>query len=233
MRGIVTKLAFAMAALLAVTPAWAQDLPGQGAPARGAVLEGLTGEQLNSIAAQVFDATTLQADSYGDPLILAEADGKRFLIVTHNCDTAPVRTCKTIQFLTYLIGPFTPDRLADLNNYHQRFLNGRAFLDQDNDIGFDWIVNTFQVTPDFVGSHMALWRAFVLPRFPGEIMEGGSESGGGLEALVPNTTADPGLSAYVGSVIDDDHTTLKARLFDENAFPAATDSETGDDTAQD
>ncbi len=111
------KMAMAVAALIATTPAAAQTV---------------TATRPETIAAVLRDAgyrAELTKDDSGDPLIKSSASGASFSVFFYNCTAN--KECSTVQFYAGFKQPgMTLDKINSWNASH-RF--GRAYLDDEKD----------------------------------------------------------------------------------------------------
>lgn len=145
MRAIVL-FCMIVAATLVVRPADAQTVDGSDPKA---ILQ----------AAQNFGSANLVVDSYGDPMIEASlVEGIDYRVVFYGCTNG--QNCSFILFYTY----FDVDQASmdKVNAYNAGARVGRAYVDRDGDVAFEYGVNlAFGVTPDNLRDTFDYWRVTV------------------------------------------------------------------------
>lgn len=124
------------------------------------VFNAMTGPQLVDILRQQGFAASLQEDSYGDPLIIAQAGNLSFTIITYGCNMDPVEACARLQMVAQFHLPDGASEydIALMNAYNQRYLFGRAYIDQEGYATVDYTINLNQgVTADNVVDNFNIW----------------------------------------------------------------------------
>lgn len=124
------------------------------------VFEDITGTELIAILRQQGFAASLGQDSYGDPMIEAQAGGVPFSIVTYGCNHDAEPTCERLQLITSFRLPegVSEYDIALMNAYNARFLFGRAYIGADGNPTVDYTINLHHgVTEDNLIDNLNIW----------------------------------------------------------------------------
>jgi len=147
MRAFIAAIA---AILFFAVPALAED----------EVLHAITGQQLVDILEGQGFAADLTHDGYGDPLVVAQAGGIDFTIITYGCDGASVPACARLQMAAQFALPegASEGDIAMMNAYNQRFLFGRAYIDQEGAATVDYVINLNRgISEDNLMENLMIW----------------------------------------------------------------------------
>ncbi len=124
------------------------------------VFNDITGPDLIAILQQQGFAASLEQDSYGDPMIMAQAGGLHFSIITYGCNMEAEPACARLQMVAHFQLPDGASEydIALMNAYNQRYLFGRAYIDPEGDATVDYTINLNQgVTADNVVDNLNIW----------------------------------------------------------------------------
>ena len=145
----VAALAFAM---LVAGPVLAQD--------DAETFNSITGTTLVDMLRDQGFSASLTLDSHGEPLILAEAGGVHFQILTYGCNGDRNPSCSRLQMISQMHLPngATEADIAMMNAYNQRFLFGRAYLDVYGTATVDYSINLNQgISEDNLIDDLNIW----------------------------------------------------------------------------
>ncbi len=141
-----------LALFLMIAPAWAQG--------EEEVFNAITGDRLVEILQSQGFAASLTVDRHGDPLVLAEAGGVHFQVITYGCNGAANPSCSRLQMVSQMRLPngATEADIAMMNAYNQRFLFGRAYLDAYGQATVDYSINLNQgISEDNLIDNLNIW----------------------------------------------------------------------------
>ncbi len=133
-----------------------------------AVYNDLAGSEIVALLDAHGYQASLTTDEHGDPLVMATADGLKFKVQTYDCNGQAPRRCRTLQFIaSFSLGHSATD--ADrraMNEYNQKKVYGRAFIDDYDDAAVDMVVNmTGGVLAANLMDTVGTWKSFVLDVF--------------------------------------------------------------------
>ena len=140
--------------LFAAPAAWAED---------DEVFRAITGEDLVDILQSQGFGAQLEYDSYGDPMIIAEAGTLTFHILTYGCNASREPSCARLQLYAQFLLPdgASESDIALMNAYNQQFLFGRAYIDPYGSATVDYTINLNQgVTEDNLVDNLNIWLQF-------------------------------------------------------------------------
>ena len=110
----------------------------------------------------------LETDGEGDPMIVAETGGIRYVVYFYDCDDSVL--CKSIQFRAAWNAPGAYS-MRDMNEWNRDRRFAKAYLDDDGDPTLEMDVNLdFGVTRDNLDDTIDWWRV-VLTRFREEVID--------------------------------------------------------------
>jgi hypothetical protein len=141
-------------------PAAGEGAEGNGAPAR--VYATVTGPQLQAWLRAVGIDSRLDREPDRSPIVIAAADGTRFVIYAFDCDRAPEPACTGLQFAASFQGarPLPTEGLANGWNLQRRI--GQAVKFPDERIGLRHpVVLAGGMTEANFRAQLALWRQAV------------------------------------------------------------------------
>ena len=148
----------ALACALAFAPAQADDT----------VYNDLSGSEVVALLDAHGYQATLTTDQYGDPLIMGAADGLKFRVQSYDCNEQAPRRCHSLQFVASfaLQHQATPDDFVAMNDYNQKKVYGRAFIDENGDAAIDMVINlTGGVMAANLMDQVGTWKSYVLDVF--------------------------------------------------------------------
>ncbi len=153
----------------------AQDAAAEpGAAPPETVFNDITGPTLVGILQRQGFAASLTTDSYGDPLIIAQAGGMHFSIVTYGCNGDAEPACQRLQMIANFRLPQGASEydIALMNAYNQRFLFGRAYIDAEGNATVDYTINLSQgISGDNIIDDLIIW-IHVLDNFSAGVSRG-------------------------------------------------------------
>lgn len=110
----------------------------------------------------------LERDATGDPMIVAQTGGIRYVVYFYDCDASSL--CKSIQFRAAWNAPGEYS-MRDMNEWNRDRRFAKAYLDDDSDPTLEMDVNLdFGVTRDNLDDTIDWWRV-VLTRFRDEVID--------------------------------------------------------------
>lgn len=115
----------------------------------------MTGPQLAAVLRTKGYQADLQADNSGDPLINSGSSGTHFTIWFGECDKAPVRSCKLIEFRA----TFTNDKSyapSDANRCNNKYMFGRVEI-YDSGIAVTYGIPIVDVDDEYIQTALDDW----------------------------------------------------------------------------
>ncbi len=147
-----TLIAGTIGALLVMSaPVWAQE---------DETFRSITGVELVAILQSQGIAASLTHDDRGDPLIVANAGGLHFSIITYGCSGDLEPSCNRLQMAAQWALPdgASESDIAMMNAYNQRFLFGRAYIDPQGSATVDYVINLRHgISEDNLMENLLIW----------------------------------------------------------------------------
>ncbi len=136
--------------------------------ADGTIYNDLSGSEIVALLDAHGYSATLTTDPGGDPLIMGAADGLKFRVQTYDCNSQAPRRCRSLQFVASfaLEHKATSDDFMAMNDYNQKKVYGRAFIDENGDAAIDFVVNlSGGVMAANLMDDVGTWKTYVLDTF--------------------------------------------------------------------
>ena len=136
--------------------------------ADGTVYNDLSGSEIVELLDAHGYSATLTTDEGGDPLVMGAADGLKFRVQTYDCNSQAPRRCHSLQFVASfaLQHKATQDDFMAMNDYNQKKVYGRAFIDENGDAAIDFVVNlSGGVLAANLMDDVGTWKTYVLTKF--------------------------------------------------------------------
>jgi hypothetical protein len=134
----------------------------------GTVYNDLSGSEIVALLDAHGYQATLTTDGDGDPMIMGRADGLNFRVQTYDCNEQAPRRCRSLQFVASfaLQHKATTDDFEAMNEYNQKKVYGRAFIDENGDAAIDMVVNLAGgVMAANLMDQVGTWKTYVLDVF--------------------------------------------------------------------
>jgi hypothetical protein len=138
------------------------------AGADGTIYNDLSGSEIVALLDAHGYSATLTTDQGGDPLIMGAADGLKFRVQTYDCNAQAPRRCHSLQFVASfaLQHKASSDDFMAMNDYNQKKVYGRAFIDENGDAAIDFVVNlSGGVMAANLMDDVGTWKTYVLDTF--------------------------------------------------------------------
>ena len=146
----------ALACVIGLAPARADDT----------IYNDLSGSEIVALLDAHGYQATLTTDQDGDPLIMGAADGLKFRVQTYDCNEQAPRRCRTLQFLAAFAHEASPSDVAAMNDYNNKRVYGRAYINSDGDAAVDFTINLAGgVLAANLMDQVGTWKSYVLDRF--------------------------------------------------------------------
>ena len=145
--------------------------PATAATRSDSVIDAITASEIAAIVTESNYDVEVKTDNHGDPYLVSERNGTKFIILFNGCNKAPdplERICGDIQFRSGYTLPSAAS-LERMNQWNSDFRFGKAYLDEDGDPTIEMVVSmSGGVTRAYV-RNMLKWWEIVLGDFEAHI----------------------------------------------------------------